>query len=184
LDLWLACRTSIRVLAFADYFTWTLSRGCFCFYRLRSLKNKALIISPTLLKEYARDRVFTLHQKNLLSLGEDRYLTTLVLKSFPYMKTCFNGRAKCKTIVPDQWSVLLSQRRRWINSTVHNLWELMSVKQLCGCFCFSMRFIIMMDFVSTILQPASILYIGYLIYVLVTESNSFPLISIIMLAGA
>ena len=47
-----------------------------------------------------------------------------------------------------------------------------------------MRFIIMMDFVSTILQPAAILYIGYLIYVLVTETNSFPLISIVMLAGA
>jgi chitin synthase len=151
---------------------------------LRTLKGRPLIISSALLKAYARDKVNTLHMRNLLQLGEDRYLTTLMLSHFPSMKICFTPRAKCKTIVPDQWSVLLSQRRRWINSTVHNLWELMSLKQLCGCFCFSMRFVVLMDLLSTILQPAGILYIGYLIYVMTTQTTAFPIISVIMLAGA
>lgn len=105
-------------------------------YRLRSLKGRPLIISPLVLKAYSRERINTLRMKNLLSLGEDRYLTTLMLKHFPNMKTSFNPRAKCKTIVPDQWPVLLSQRRRWINSTIMNLFELLSLKQLCGCCCF------------------------------------------------
>ncbi|KAJ3360115.1 hypothetical protein HDU91_004705 [Kappamyces sp. JEL0680] len=126
--------------------------------------GRPLLISPKLVRKYARDRVDTLHMKNLLQLGEDR--------------------AKCKTIVPDQWQVLLSQRRRWINSTVHNLWELMSLKQLCGCCLCSMRFVIFMDLFSTVLQPAGILYLVYLVYTLVTSSSAFPLVSVVMLAGA
>lgn len=81
----------------------------------------------------------TLHKKNLLLLGEDRYLSTLMLKTFPHRKQIFVPQAVCKTIVPDSFSVLLSQRRRWINSTVHNLMELFLVRDLCGTFCFSMQ---------------------------------------------
>lgn len=40
--------------------------------------------------------------------------------------------ALCHTVVPDTFKVLLSQRRRWINSTVHNLLELVRVHNLCG----------------------------------------------------
>jgi hypothetical protein len=43
-------------------------------YRIRSLKGRPLLIAPQLIREYARDRVDTLHMKNLLMLGEDRYL--------------------------------------------------------------------------------------------------------------
>ena len=54
--------------------------------------------------------------KNLLLLGEDRYLTTLMLRTFPNRKMMFVPQAVCKTVVPDTFKVLLSQRRRWINS--------------------------------------------------------------------
>lgn len=64
--------------------------------------------------------------KNLLHLGEDRYLTTVLLKTFPNFKTTFIQDAFAKTIAPDEWKILLSQRRRWINSTIHNLAELLS----------------------------------------------------------
>ena len=57
------------------------------------------------------------------------------------MKVCLE--AKAFTIAPDDWKVLMSQRRRWINSTVHNLAELLMVEKLCGFCCFSMRFIVM-----------------------------------------
>jgi len=72
--------------------------------------------------------------KNLLHLGEDRYMTTVLLKTFPTFKTKFIQDAYAKTIAPDEWSVLLSQRRRWINSTVHNLAELMSEPQSRNLF--------------------------------------------------
>jgi hypothetical protein len=63
--------------------------------------------------------VDTLHKKSLLLLGDDRYLPTLMLKTFPKRKDIFCPQAVCKTVVPDTFRVLLSQRRRWINSTIH-----------------------------------------------------------------
>ena len=158
--------------------------GCFCLYRIRSSKTNApILISPVLVKAYAINRVDTLHLKNLLQLGEDRYLTTLLLKHFPGYKTKFDIQAKCYTVVPDQWDVLLSQRRRWINSTVHNLVELLSLEQLCGCCCFSMRFIVLMDLFSTLVQPSGILYIGYLVYSIVATTEVFPVVSLVILCA-
>ncbi|KAH9273457.1 hypothetical protein BASA83_004123 [Batrachochytrium salamandrivorans] len=169
--------------AFESLFgTVTCLPGCFCMYRIRSsTKNVPLLVSPALLTDYSENSVDTLHMKNLLHLGEDRYLTTLMLKHFPMMRTKFAAEARCSTVVPDQWSVLLSQRRRWINSTVHNLFELAFLDQLCGFCCFSMRFIVFLDLFATFVQPAIILYIGYLIYSVSTSSETFPLLSIILI---
>lgn len=110
--------------------------GCFSMFRLRTPDtHRPLFISSAVVDEYSENRVDTLHTKNLLHLGEDRYLTTLVLKHFPQYKTQFVSAAKCKTTAPDAWQVLLSQRRRWINSTVHNLFELIWTPGLCGFCC-------------------------------------------------
>lgn len=66
-------------------------------------------------------------------------------------------------MVPDTFMVLLSQRRRWINSTIHNLMELLFVHDLCGTFCFSMQFVIFMELVGTLALPAAISFTLYLI---------------------
>ncbi|OAA44410.1 class VII chitin synthase [Metarhizium rileyi] len=158
--------------------------GCFTMYRLRTVdKGKPLLISDAIIKEYAVCDVDTLHQKNLLSLGEDRYLTTLMTKHFPYMSYKFIGDAQCKTAAPESWSVLLSQRRRWINSTIHNLVELMRLKEMCGFCCFSMRFVVFIDLFGTIILPATCVYLGYLIYRVASHTGQFPTISIAMLAA-
>ncbi|KAG2210877.1 hypothetical protein INT47_000031 [Mucor saturninus] len=158
--------------------------GCFCMYRVRSpTKNQPLLVSNQVIDDYQINRVDTLHKKNLLHLGEDRYLTTLILKHFPTYKTKFVPDAKCATNAPDQWSILLSQRRRWINSTIHNLGELVFLPQLCGFCCFSMRFVVMLDLISTLVQPAIVGYLCYLIYTLATSSSAVPVMSIITIAG-
>ncbi|KAI9327398.1 chitin synthase-domain-containing protein [Obelidium mucronatum] len=160
--------------------------GCFSIYRIRTpVKNIPLLIAPGVLEDYSENQVDTLHLKNLLYLGEDRYLTTLLMKHFPHMKTNFISDAKCKTVGPASFAVLLSQRRRWINSTVHNLMELLMLKQLCGVCCFDMRFVVFVDLFATFVQPAALFYIGYLIYAayVTPEQFSFPLISIIMIAA-
>ncbi|EGF82537.1 hypothetical protein BATDEDRAFT_34502 [Batrachochytrium dendrobatidis JAM81] len=169
--------------AFESLFgTVTCLPGCFSMYRIRSAsKNVPLLVSPALLTEYSENSVDTLHMKNLLHLGEDRYLTTLMLKHFPTMRTKFAGEARCSTVVPDKWSVLLSQRRRWINSTVHNLFELVFLDQLCGLCCFSMRFVVFLDLFATFVQPAIVIYIVYLIYSVSTSTDTFPLLSIILI---
>ncbi|KAJ3137933.1 hypothetical protein HK101_003796 [Irineochytrium annulatum] len=159
--------------------------GCFSMYRVRTpLKNIPLIIAPGVISDYSINVVDTLHLKNLLHLGEDRYLTTLLMKHFPAMKTTFTSDAKCKTNAPEKFKVLLSQRRRWINSTVHNLLELLVLPELCGFCCFDMRFVVFIDLFATFVQPAALLYIGYIIYAFTTDpTTQFPLISLIMIGA-
>ena len=149
--------------------------GCFSMYRLKARKLSdydwvPLIVHPDIVREYSQSEVFTLHQKNLLLLGEDRFLTTILLRTFPNRKMIFCPQAKCRTGAPDTFSVLLSQRRRWINSTIHNLMELVKVRNLCGTFCFSMQFVVFMDLLGTVVLPIAIC----LTYVLVVSMAINP----------
>ncbi|KAI7907878.1 chitin synthase-domain-containing protein [Cokeromyces recurvatus] len=159
--------------------------GCFCMYRIRTAsKHQPLIVSPNVIRAYSDNQVDTLHKKNLLHLGEDRYLTTLMMKNFPQYKMVFTPYAKCKTVAPDQWGILLSQRRRWINSTIHNLLELILLQELCGFCCISMRFVVMIDLIGTISLPSSVIYLIYLIYEVISGAGPIPTIALGMLAGA
>jgi chitin synthase len=164
--------------------------GCFSMFRLKARKSSGddwvpLIIKPEIVKEYSQSEVTTLHQKNLLLLGEDRFLTTCLIRTFPNRKMMFLPQAKCRTVVPDTFSVLLSQRRRWINSTIHNLMELVLVRNLCGTFCFSMQFVVFMDLLGTVVLPVAIA-LTYLLLVTVALSppKTFPeAIPIVLLIG-
>ncbi|KAJ1953181.1 hypothetical protein EC988_003138, partial [Linderina pennispora] len=157
--------------------------GCFCMYRLRTQRGSPLIISKNVIDDYAENHVDTLHKKNLLSLGEDRYLTTLMMKYFPQYKMTFTADAKCKTTAPDTWSVLLSQRRRWINSTVHNLVELVFLPEMCGFCCFSMRFVVFIDLFGTLTMPCTLFYLAYLIYVGVSKISDIGYISLVLIGA-
>ncbi|KAG0914330.1 hypothetical protein G6F57_002032 [Rhizopus arrhizus] len=140
--------------------------GCFSMYRIKSPKNGAwvpILANPDIILEYNQNVVTTLHEKNLLLLGEDRFLSTLMLRTFPKRQMMFVPQARCKTIVPDEFKVLLSQRRRWINSTVHNLMELVLVSDLCGIACLSMQFSVFVDLIGTLVLPAAIVMSIYLI---------------------
>ncbi|KAI0337964.1 glycosyltransferase family 2 protein [Trametopsis cervina] len=158
--------------------------GCFSMYRIRTAdKGRPIIISNRIIEEYSEPNVDTLHKKNLLSLGEDRYLTTLMLKHFPTFKTKFNPDALAHTVAPESWRVLLSQRRRWINSTIHNLCELVFLPELFGFCCFSMRFFVFIDLLGTLILPSTVVYLVYLIVVVSIGKAALPLISIIMIAA-
>ena len=135
--------------------------GCFSMYRLKARKATdddwvPILCKPEIVREYSQSSVTTLHQKNLLLLGEDRFLTTILLRTFPNRKMMFLPQARCRTVAPDTFRVLLSQRRRWINSTIHNLMELVRVRNLCGTFCFSMQFVVFMDLLGTVVLPVAI----------------------------
>ncbi|KAJ9113179.1 hypothetical protein QFC22_006018 [Naganishia vaughanmartiniae] len=158
--------------------------GCFSIYRLRTPDtHKPLFISNQIIHDYSENRVDTLHLKNLLLLGEDRYLTTLILKHFPTYKTKFVRDAHAYTVAPDDYKVLLSQRRRWINSTIHNLVELTGIEGLCGFCCFSMRAVVFVDLLSTIIAPVTVAYIVYLLYLVIGEGKTIPVLSIVLLAA-
>ncbi|PVU97135.1 hypothetical protein BB559_002140 [Furculomyces boomerangus] len=170
--------------AFESLFgTVTCLPGCFCMYRIRTPEESPLLISDDMIRDYSTNNADTLHKKNLLYLGEDRYLTTLMLKHFPNYKTKFVADAKCDTNAPDSWRVLLSQRRRWINSTVHNLLELMFLPNMCGFCCFSMRFVVFIDLISTVIMPATLAYLGILAYQLSNTDSNTSYLSLYLLAA-
>jgi chitin synthase len=165
--------------------------GCFSMYRIKAPKGDRgywvpVLANPDIVEHYSENIVDTLHKKNLLLLGEDRYLSTLMLKTFPKRKMVFCPQAVCKTVVPERFRILLSQRRRWINSTVHNLFELMLVRDLCGTFCFSMQFVVFMDLVGTLVLPAAISFTLYVIIIAIIPQSvtglEKPVISLILLA--
>ncbi|KAJ7678907.1 glycosyltransferase family 2 protein [Mycena polygramma] len=166
--------------------------GCFSMYRIKAPKGDnsgywiPILANPDIIEHYSENVVDTLHKKNLLLLGEDRYLTTLMLKTFPKRKNIFCQQAICKTIVPDTFSVLLSQRRRWINSTVHNLFELVLVRESCGTFCFSMQFMVGVELTGTLVLPAAISFTIYLIISSIIPggpNNTIPLILLALVLG-
>ncbi|KAF3037808.1 hypothetical protein E8E12_005944 [Didymella heteroderae] len=94
--------------------------GCFTIYRLKWPNNRPAILHPLLLEDYAGSYDKTLHEHNLLSIGEDRYLSTLAIRYFGAdCRLQYFSAATCTTTVPDNLSVLLDQRRRWTNSLIH-----------------------------------------------------------------
>ena len=156
--------------------------GCFCMYRIKTQKHGAtlpILVNPDIIEQYSTNEVYTLHQKNLLLLGEDRFLSTLMLRTFPRRRMVFVPQASCKTTVPENFKTLLSQRRRWINSTIHNLMELIFVNNLCGTFCFSMQFVVFMDLMGTAVLPASLISTYYLLVETPLSSNYKDLASYI-----
>ncbi|EEP81670.1 chitin synthase 6 [Uncinocarpus reesii 1704] len=158
--------------------------GCFTMFRIRAADTgKPLFVSKEVVDSYGEIRVDTLHMKNLLHLGEDRYLTTLLLKHHPKYKTKYIFNAHAWTIAPDSWAVFLSQRRRWINSTVHNLIELIPLQQLCGFCCFSMRFVVFVDLLSTVIQPVTVAYVVYLIVLVSLNPGLVPVTAFILLGA-
>ena len=85
-------------------------------YRIKARKPNEddwfpVLVQPQIVSQYSQTNVTTLHQKNLLLLGEDRFLTTLLLRTFPNRKMSFCPQARCRTVAPDTFAVLLSQVR-------------------------------------------------------------------------
>ncbi|ORY52472.1 fungal chitin synthase [Rhizoclosmatium globosum] len=163
--------------------------GCFSMYRIRGetlngdLGNDSetgkefvpILIEPEIIDYYKEFIVDSLHKKNLLLLGEDRYLTTLMLSRFPKRRLIFVPQATCETTVPHTFKQLFSQRRRWINSTIHNLLELLRVDNLCGIFCLSMKFVILLELIGTVVLPVAVSLMFVLLISAMFTGPSLPL---------
>jgi chitin synthase len=139
-----------------------------------------ILANPGILEHYS-ENVLDMLPKNLLLLGEDRYLTTLLLRTFPKCENMFFPQAVCKTVVPDTFRVLLSQRRQWINSAIHNLAELVLVRDLCGKFWFSMQLVVGMELAGTLVLPAAISFILYLIIQSIVLHHVSTIVSLVLL---
>jgi cellulose synthase/poly-beta-1,6-N-acetylglucosamine synthase-like glycosyltransferase len=137
--------------------------GCFTIYRLKWRDQKPAILHPLLLEDYAGSYEKTLHEHNLLSIGEDRYLSTLAIRYFGAdCRLRYFSAAKCTTTAPDTFSVLLDQRRRWTNSLVHCHFAHLNVLPFEASFWTNLRLIfvigaeLFMVFVLPLALPAGL----------------------------
>jgi chitin synthase len=71
---------------------------------------------------------------------------------------------------------------RYADSTIHNLFELLFVRDLCGTFCFSMQFVVLVDLVGTLALPAAITFTLYIVIISIIPSQPTPTMSLILLA--
>merc|ERR1719217_1791667 len=113
-------------------------------------------------------------------LADDRMLTTLLLHFFPSMFLTYVPEAQCWTIVPHTLRILLSQRRRWINSTYHNLLELTKVNTMCGVCCCSMKTVVYLDLIACMILPASTVYAAYLILLVAAGKTQFSILLLVL----
>lgn len=147
-------------------------------YRIATEDHRALIASDSIYQGYSRNDIHSLHEKNLYQLGEDRMLTTLLLKHFADMSLSFVPVACCWTVVPDSFKVLLSQRRRWINSTFHNMWQLMKISIQCGFCCLSMNAIVILDMIFYMILPSGMIYAILYTYTVIADEESINIVTI------
>ncbi|KAL3823052.1 hypothetical protein ACHAXA_005240 [Cyclostephanos tholiformis] len=154
--------------------------GCFTMYRILNDDGKPLLADDHVYAEYLRNDIDSLHEQNLFHLGEDRMLTTLLLHFFSGMFLSYVPEAQCFTIVPHTMRILLSQRRRWINSTYHNLLELTKVKTMCGVCCCSMKTVVYLDLIACMILPASTVYAVYLIFLVAAGKTQFSLLLLVL----
>lgn len=154
--------------------------GCFTMYRMKTDDGRSLMAADSIYQSYRRNDITSLHEKNLYHLGEDRMLTSLLLKYFPDMSLHFVPIAACWTIVPESFTILLSQRRRWINSTFHNMWELLKVQTMCGFCCISMNAVVLLDILATMVLPSGVLYAIAYTYVAIEDQQGMSFLSVLM----
>jgi len=97
--------------------------GCFTLIKLTN--NNKTVINKNIIKKYIEiDGNNSLYEKNLLDIGEDRYLTSLILQEFPDKNLSYISDALCYTDVPNTFKILIDQRRRWTNSLISCLFLL------------------------------------------------------------
>ena len=81
--------------------------------------QKQAEVSPLTLSDFFSKPTKGILDRNLYELGEDRTLTVRFLERG--LSCVYEPRAICWTECPDTLKVLMSQRRRWVNSTFVNL---------------------------------------------------------------
>jgi len=86
--------------------------GCYAMYR------RSVLSDVNIIHEYQKESMDNLLLANVSKLGEDRYLTNLILMHYPEMNTKYIDYSKCYTECPEKIHTLFCQRRRWTNSLI------------------------------------------------------------------
>lgn len=87
-----------------------------CFTMIRLYIDDIPTINEDILNEYYRTLPTDFIEDNLYKIGEDRFLTNIIMKTYQDKNLKFVMDIKCFTNVPDNILSLVNQRIRWSNS--------------------------------------------------------------------
>ncbi|GAA5806033.1 hypothetical protein HPULCUR_011561 [Helicostylum pulchrum] len=127
---------------------------------------EAICIQPTVLRGFATPIANTMHMENVLLLGEDQYLSTVLLKSHPNHRIGFEPEAIAYTTIPSNFFALQALQLRNIRSTFHALVEFQYIATHLGFRYWITSFTKLLDMVLS--MPIIVylygVYIRYFIY--------------------
>ena len=128
------------------------SPGCFSAFRAKDLAK--------VLPEYSKN-VKEASDFLKMDMGEDRWLSTLLIRE--NCRLDYAASSKCKTKCPESFDDLYKQRRRWIPSTLANMFYLGSVSwstwRSNEAYKFFFVFYVIVFILSTVIGPATILLV-------------------------
>jgi cellulose synthase/poly-beta-1,6-N-acetylglucosamine synthase-like glycosyltransferase len=147
--------------------------GCFTLYRTNILINK------NLMDLYENEDSSNLYTANISKLGEDRFLTNLLLKFYPKFDAKYIKNAICYTDAPNDIKTLLCQKRRWTNSLIFcHLWLLLNTPKYSLFKRLRFIFIVVFELWIVLYMPM-LLTIGYYYMILfIYNSITYNIIDI------
>ncbi|KAI9319500.1 chitin synthase-domain-containing protein [Dichotomocladium elegans] len=92
-------------------------------------------LHPTVLRGFATPKADTMHMKNVLLLGEEQYLSVVLLKSHPHHRLGFEPEAVGYVTLPTNLFALQGQQSRSIRVAFHNQLEMQRVAWDLGFGC-------------------------------------------------
>ncbi|KAI9208697.1 chitin synthase-domain-containing protein [Polychytrium aggregatum] len=106
-----------------------------------------------------------------LHLGEDRFMTFLVLEQFTGMhQVAFEPRARCKTYAPSKFTDLLRQRRRWFLGTIANEAYILTSPVLWASY----PLLLTIQLLHSSYRSLSMLNYLLVIFLFLSQMNLFP----------
>ncbi|KAI9088035.1 chitin synthase-domain-containing protein [Phlyctochytrium arcticum] len=161
--------------------------GCFAVYRIKQKNPSTGVWEPRLCDDFiiamyngsnpytGEPFEMTMHRCNLYKIGEDRFLSTLLLRKFHTMHTEFIPKALCITAVPTSLPILLNQRRRWTNSLLHNHIEVMAYDPRSGIRGLLLRFVVLVELGVCLITPVLTIQFLFLVFCAVVEAGLYVL---------
>lgn len=92
-------------------------------------------IHPTVLRGFATARADTLHMENVLLLGEEQYLSVVLLRSHPKHRLGFEPEAVGYVTLPTHIAALQALQSRNMRTTLHNQLEMQRISWSLGFGC-------------------------------------------------
>ncbi|KAF9582998.1 TBC1 domain, member 5 [Lunasporangiospora selenospora] len=117
-----------------------------------------IAIHPEVVCSYVDNKASTLHDRSLVFEGvEDRFLTGILHKTFPTRRIVYLPLATYQVRARTKFWPLVEDRRQKFIGLFFVLWDQMWAQDMRGFFCWSINFLVILEWLVLWLRPLAIL---------------------------